>query len=79
MESVRLNGIVAAHAVDFFLTGFLAAVFLAAFFAGRAGTRFIGEPQQMISHSSQSQTSSTTTTIPHSLHSYFSPFFFLGI
>ncbi len=39
-------------------------------------TCFIGVPQQTISQSLHPQTSSTKTTMPHSLHLYFSPFFF---
>jgi hypothetical protein len=56
--------------------GFGFALALGLAFAFAAFTGFIGSPQQIKSHSSQPHGSSTKMIIPHSSHSYFSPFFF---
>jgi hypothetical protein len=63
-----LSAIVKDH-FAFFLEGFLAAGFTAFFFAF---TGTIGTSQQVMSHSSHPQTSSTMTTIPHTSQVYFS-------
>jgi hypothetical protein len=64
------------ESVYFFAFGLVFGFGLGLAFAFAAFAGFIGSPQQIKSHSSQPHGSSTKIIIPHSSHSYFSPFFF---